>query len=341
MAASPGRDIFGEYIRMKVHFEQGISLPDMAERVFRFYFVYVTLRQFAESDSFEQLGNAADSALLRRQLGNRSPNRERLHSHGNDMIQKVLKDKVSSLYYLLEDAFASEGLVAKTDPVPRLIILAILAKRMTMIKAVALTFSSIVNPFVLAKLLQPFTDLNIDGYKDVYLSQNTDMSNTTKKISTSEMLDNCIRDLGKTRIKQNLMIRDLLTVRYLLIQLISSPHLFTPASLGTVNRILTETQITLKGEDTRMFTAMNNILVVMSENYNRVWATLEAGNAITREVIRRLEALLTIVKRTEMLTTPPSQPKEQAPPPVIRPLSFSSPPPRPVGSGHHRVIALR
>jgi len=298
MTTQPVRDLYEEYTSIRIDIPQGITLMEASEQLLRFYFVYAALRNMAETASYEQLGNAADAALLRSKLDGSANvgNLNKLHDKGKGIL-KSLEGRFSSLYFILDGAFSNDSKIIQTFPIQRLLILAILTRRLTMLPTIVKTFTNLVNPVALQRILRPYVDPAVDLYKDEYLLQKTDKFD----VPLEQLFNNTLIELGKVRINQNIMIRNLIRVRYLLLQCIASPHLFTPASLAGVNRLLTEVRIVLKGDDTREFTPLNDILNTTAINYDRVSAILEVGNAITRESVRRLDALLTIVRKTDKI----------------------------------------
>ncbi len=330
------RDIYREYQSIRLVVNRGDPISDIAEQVFRLYFVYVSIRYITlveqkieegvvtrreqlSSPTTHILGNDEDEELLRRRVIEVDNN---IHSKGEVVLQKVLRDRVPSLFFVMENAFSATTQLAETYPIQRLLILAILTKRLELVKIVIQTFPGIIDLNLINRLLQPFIDPNVDSYAQQYLSLFEPKIVPTNPV---ERLNNAIITLGKIRIRQSIMLRKLIAARYQLVQVISSPNLFDPSSLSSVNRLLTEVRVELKGEDTREFTPFNNILNVTADNYDRVNALMEVGNLVTKQAMRRLDLLLTVVQRTASLKRRPGEeePEQREDIPVTSIVNFS------------------
>src|SRR6185437_17132284 len=113
----------------------------------------------------------------------------------------------------------------------RLLILALMADRPGLIPGILKAFPEAKDPILLAKILRPYTDANLPAYEEDYLKGTSGYSGAPP----GNPIWDALRSLGKIRVYQNRMLRDMVTARYMMVSIIADPHVYNPSSLTEIS----------------------------------------------------------------------------------------------------------
>lgn len=220
------------------------------------------------------------------------------------VLRKLEEKGPSSILLALDGGLVEDPRAFETNmSVERLILLALLAERPHLIPRIIETFPT-GDPTTLAMLLEPFLNPNLETYAARYMNLDgkTPGSPATVLAQKAEARDvrYGIAALGRIRIQQNLVLRNAVRARYCMVEAVTDPHVFTPASLSETESLVTLVQTALT-TNPALYTPLQGVASTLKRNFELTKTTLVSNTALTEEAKRRLRLLLSTMNTVDLL----------------------------------------
>ncbi len=196
-------------------------------------------------------------------------------------VTKLRDNGPASIYLVLRDAYTPEPQATE-----RLILLALMAERPSMIPMIIKTFPETQDPLRLVAVLQPYTNRRLETVEDI-------------KIPGTGVLQ-ALASLGRVRRMQNLLLRDAVRVRYAMATIMADPHLFGTSSLTEVQAIVSGIENSIIS-NRALYQPLIGAIETLKINLSKVKGVLSIGAGITQDAIRRLRLLLGVLNTTDTL----------------------------------------
>lgn len=219
----------------------------------------------------------------------------------NEANKKVLEleDKgPSSIALALKGGYTENPLNDKA--VERMVLLALIAERPKLLPQIFQLFPETRDPIRLSALLRPYLDSHVERYQDSYANPGPKGGSGISATLPESGILKAIAALGKVRLLQNIMLRDMIRVRYAMITIMADPYVFGTSSLGEIKSIISKIDTTLAA-NTALYIPLLPAINTLKSNFDEVQNVLSTGAAITQDALRRLRLLLGVLNASDSL----------------------------------------
>jgi hypothetical protein len=254
---------------MEVPTDGTIPLNDIAFYAFRHYalFAWLVERQqptFPDGPTVPEVAEMVDG--------------------GNTLVSKLTKNGPSSIYLALKDGYSNPP----PQVTERLILLALMAERPSLIPNIIRVFPGTRDPLLLRSVLRPYTNSDMTAYE------------SDPPISIGDKLIRAIYEMGKIRLQQNQLLRFAVKARYGMVTVLADPSLFGTSSLGEIGDLVSRIDM-LQISNPVLYSGFSNIISILKLNFEKVKGVVNVGAGITQDAVRRLRLLLNTINASDAL----------------------------------------
>lgn len=223
---------------------------------------------------------------------------KKMQSSSERLIGKLRDEGPSSIYTVLKGAYTDKPL-GVNEGTERLILLCLMAERPSLIPRILSEFPQVTDPITIGHLLEPYTNPDMDAYLETYATAQDPLFSSLRS-----GIRKGIASMGKLRLQQNILLRDMIKVRYSLVNVVVDPSIFSVRSLEFLQPIIQKIKdigATPQDQSQTIYSKFKPAAELLLADYESVLNLLKATDANIKDAVRKLNLVLSTMKQSDIL----------------------------------------